>query len=145
MVFFLMVILVFLWCFVVQMFFLEVVWLLEVLNLILGELKFDKDNNFIFKGLLVCMGIYYGDCVSEIDLVIRRMDYFGLMVNKVLCIFVVVDGGQIVVLFDFILEIQWCFEIYQDIDCNGFQGFEDVFEDDLYVLVICKDLCFFIF
>lgn len=51
------------------------------------------------------MGIYWGEFFLEFDFVICWMDYYGLMVNKVSCILVCVDGGQIVVFFDFIVEI----------------------------------------
>ncbi|KAL2207233.1 PP2C-domain-containing protein [Sarocladium strictum] len=129
-----------LWCFAVQMSLLEVAWPSEVLTSTSGEPRYDKDNNLIFKGLSVRMGIHYGDCVSETDPVTRRMDYFGPMVNKASRISAVADGGQIAVSSDFISEIQRCLESYQDTDRNGSQGSEDAFEDDSYASAIRKDL-----
>jgi adenylate cyclase len=129
-----------LWCFAVQLSLLEVAWPSEVLNSVIGQSTFDKDNNIIFKGLSVRMGIHYGDSVSETDPVTRRMDYFGPMVNKASRISAVADGGQISVSSDFISEIQRCLETYQDTDRTGSQGSEETFEEDAYAAAIRKDL-----
>lgn len=129
-----------LWCFAVQLSLLEVAWPSEILNSMTGQTVFDKDNNSIFKGLSVRMGIHYGECVSETDPVTRRMDYFGPMVNKASRISAVADGGQIAVSSDFISEIQRCLESYQDTDRTGSQGSDDAFEDDSYASAIRKDL-----
>jgi adenylate cyclase len=129
-----------LWCFAVQLSLLEVSWPSEILNSMTGQTVFDKDNNSIFKGLSVRMGIHYGECVSETDPVTRRMDYFGPMVNKASRISAVADGGQIAVSSDFISEIQRCLESYQDTDRTGSQGSDDAFEDDSYASAIRKDL-----
>ncbi|KAJ0160901.1 Adenylate cyclase, partial [Colletotrichum tanaceti] len=130
-----------LWCFAVQMSLLDVNWPSEVLNSVSCQPLFDKDNALIFKGLSVRMGIHYGEAVSEMDPVTRRMDYFGPMVNKASRISSVADGGQITVSSDFISEIQRCLENYQDTDRNGSTGSEDTFDDDQgFASSIRKDL-----
>ncbi|WYZ34973.1 hypothetical protein EsH8_I_001249 [Colletotrichum jinshuiense] len=130
-----------LWCFAVQMSLLDVNWPSEVLNSVSCQALYDKDNALVFKGLSVRMGIHYGEAVSEMDPVTRRMDYFGPMVNKASRISSVADGGQITVSSDFISEIQRCLENYQDTDRNGSTGSEDTFDDDMGIASsIRKDL-----
>ncbi|KAL0938749.1 adenylate cyclase (protein phosphatase 2C) [Colletotrichum truncatum] len=130
-----------LWCFAVQMSLLDVNWPSEVLNSVSCQPLYDKDNALIFKGLSVRMGIHYGEAVSEMDPVTRRMDYFGPMVNKASRISSVADGGQITVSSDFISEIQRCLENYQDTDRNNSAGSEDTFDDDQgFAATIRKDL-----
>lgn len=130
-----------LWCFAVQLSLLEVSWPSEVLNAVSAQLITDKDNTVIFKGLSVRMGIHYGDCVSEVDPVTRRMDYFGPMVNKASRISAVADGGQIAVSYDFITEIQRCLENYQDTDRNASSASDEAaFEEEAYANSIRKDL-----
>ncbi|KAL3306267.1 adenylate cyclase [Colletotrichum asianum] len=130
-----------LWCFAVQMSLLDVNWPSEVLNSVSCQALYDKDNALIFKGLSVRMGIHYGEAVSEMDPVTRRMDYFGPMVNKASRISSVADGGQITVSSDFISEIQRCLESYQDTDRNASTGSEDTFDDDQgFATTIRKDL-----
>lgn len=129
-----------LWCFAVQTSLLSVAWPSEIMSSVTCSPVDDKDGNCIFKGLSVRMGIHYGDCVSEIDPVTRRMDYFGPMVNKASRISAVADGGQIAVSSDFISEIQRCLEGYQDTDRSGSQGSDDAYEDESYAASIRKDL-----
>ncbi|KAK7459040.1 protein phosphatase 2C [Colletotrichum acutatum] len=129
-----------LWCFAVQMSLLDVNWPSEVINSVSCQALYDKDNALIFKGLSVRMGIHFGEAVSEMDPVTRRMDYFGPMVNKASRISSVADGGQITVSSDFISEIQRCLENYQDTDRNGSTGSEDTFDDDQMGSAIRKDL-----
>ncbi|KAJ1331091.1 Protein phosphatase 2C [Microdochium nivale] len=129
-----------LWCFAVQTQLLEVNWPPEILNSVSAQEVYDKDNNLIFKGLSVRMGIHFGEPVAEIDPVTRRMDYFGPMVNKASRISSVADGGQITVSADFISEIQRCLETYQENDHNSSVGSEDTFDDDATAIVIRKEL-----
>jgi adenylate cyclase len=129
-----------LWCFSVQMQLLEVPWPSEVLNSVSCQEIYDKDNNLIFKGLSVRMGIHYGEPVAEIDPVTRRMDYFGPMVNKASRISAVADGGQIAVSADFISEIQRCLETYQENDRTGSSGSDDAFDDGATALAIRREL-----
>ncbi|KAI1311393.1 protein phosphatase 2C [Xylaria venustula] len=129
-----------LWCFSVQMQLLEVSWPAEVLNSVSCQEIWDKDNNLIFKGLSVRMGIHYGEPVAEIDPVTRRMDYFGPMVNKASRISAVADGGQIAVSADFISEIQRCLETYQENDRTGSMGSDEAFDDTATALAIRKEL-----
>ncbi|KJZ76588.1 Adenylate cyclase [Hirsutella minnesotensis 3608] len=129
-----------LWCFSIQLQLLDVNWPSEILNSMSGQPVFDKDNGLIFKGLSVRMGIHFGDCVSELDPVTRRMDYFGPMVNKGARISAVADGGQITVSSDFISEIQRCLETFQDSERTGSVGTEDAFEDETFATAMRKDL-----
>jgi len=129
-----------LWCFAVQTQLLEVNWPPEILNSASAQEVYDKDNNLIFKGLSVRMGIHFGEPVAEIDPVTRRMDYFGPMVNKAARISSVADGGQITVSADFISEIQRCLETYQENDRNSSVGSEDTFDDDATAMIIRKEL-----
>ncbi|OBT66629.1 hypothetical protein VE03_03897 [Pseudogymnoascus sp. 23342-1-I1] len=105
-----------LWCFSVQAQLLEIQWPSEVLNHSIGKEVIDSDNNLIFRGLSVRMGVHFGTPVCEHDPVTRRMDYFGPMVNKTSRISSTADGGQIAVSADFISEIQRCLENYSETD-----------------------------
>ncbi|KAI1496585.1 protein phosphatase 2C [Biscogniauxia marginata] len=129
-----------LWCFAIQTQLLEVNWPSEILNSVSCQEIYDKENNLIFKGLSVRMGIHYGEPVAEIDPVTRRMDYFGPMVNKASRISAVADGGQITVSADFISEIQRCLETYQEADRTGSLGSDDTFDDDATAEKIRREL-----
>ncbi|KAH8814956.1 adenylate cyclase [Xylogone sp. PMI_703] len=118
-----------LWCFAVQCQLLEVPWPSEVLSSVIGQEVYDNDQNLIYKGLSVRMGIHWGAPVCELDPVTRRMDYFGPMVNRTARISAVADGGQITVSADFISEIQRCLETYSDSDRSGSTTSEDGYED----------------
>lgn len=125
-----------LWCFAVQMQLLEVNWPSEMLNSIACQPLFDKDNNLVFKGLSVRMGIHWGEPLAEPDPVTRRMDYYGPMVNKASRISACADGGQITVSSDFISEIQRCLETYQESGTSSV----DVPEDDAFAKTIPNEL-----
>ncbi|KAI5862212.1 PP2C-domain-containing protein [Durotheca rogersii] len=129
-----------LWCFSVQTQLLGIDWPSEILNSVSCQEVYDKDNNLIFKGLSVRMGIHFGEPVAEIDPVTRRMDYFGPMVNKASRISSVADGGQITVSADFISEIQRCLETYQETDRNASTGSDDTFDADLHSPAIRREL-----
>ncbi|OTB05955.1 hypothetical protein M426DRAFT_121713 [Hypoxylon sp. CI-4A] len=129
-----------LWCFAVQTHLLKADWPSEILNSIHCQELYDNDNNLIFRGLSVRMGVHYGEPVAEIDPVTRRMDYFGPMVNKASRISSVADGGQITVSADFISEIQRCLETYQENERNGLTGSEDTFDDDASSAAIRREL-----
>ncbi|KAI2473646.1 adenylate cyclase [Annulohypoxylon bovei var. microspora] len=119
-----------LWCFAVQTHLLNVDWPSEILNSVSCQETYDKDNNLIFRGLSVRMGIHYGEPVAEIDPVTRRMDYFGPMVNKASRISSVADGGQ----------ITRCLETYQENDRVGSAGSDDTFDDDMGSSSIRREL-----
>ncbi|QPG74352.1 hypothetical protein FOA43_001679 [Brettanomyces nanus] len=96
-----------LWCFAVQS---QLVgtneWPAEILSSDQGcEIK-DQDSNIIFRGLSVRMGVHWGTPVCERDIVTRRMDYFGPMVNRASRVSAVADGGQITMSNDFYQEFQ---------------------------------------
>lgn len=130
-----------LWSFAVQSQLLEIQWPSEVLTSALGQEIFDDNNNLIYKGLRVRMGIHWGEPVCENDPVTRRMDYFGPMVNRTARISGVADGGQITVSSDFISEIHRCLETYTDHDRTGSTASEDgAFGDDVYGHSIRREL-----
>lgn len=129
-----------LWCFAVQAQLLEVQWPSEILNHSIGKEVYDSDNNLIFRGLSVRMGIHFGTPVCENDPVTRRMDYFGPMVNKTSRISSTADGGQITVSADFISEIQRCLETFSETDRSGSTGSEDQYESDAFSQSIRREL-----
>ncbi len=129
-----------LWCFSVQAQLLDVQWPSEILNHPAGKEVYDQDNNLIFRGLSVRMGIHFGNPVCEKDTVTRRMDYFGPMVNKTSRISSTADGGQITVSADFISEIQRCLETYSESDRNGSTGSEEQYGDDVISQSIRREL-----
>jgi adenylate cyclase len=96
----------------------------------------DKDENLIFKGLSVRMGIHWGEPLAEPDPITRRMDYYGPMVNKASRISAVADGGQITVSSDFISEIQRCLEHYAETSSTT----EESLDDDAMAPAIKKEL-----
>lgn len=96
-----------LWCFSVQQLLVNTdEWPAEILASDQGcEIK-DEHQNVIFRGLSVRMGIHWGMPVCERDIVTRRMDYFGPMVNRASRVSAVADGGQITLSNDFYQEFQ---------------------------------------
>lgn len=129
-----------LWCFSIQTQLLDANWPSEILNSMTCQEVYDKENNLIFRGLSVRMGIHYGEPVAEIDPVTRRMDYFGPMVNKASRISAVADGGQITVSADFISEIQRCLETYQESERNASMASVDTFNGETHAAQIRKEL-----
>ena len=119
-----------LWCFVVQQHLLDIDWPPEILNTVHCSEVLDPDDNIIYRGLSVRMGIHWGAPVCEPDPVTRRMDYFGPMVNRAARISGAADGGQIYVSSDYIVEIQRCLEQYADPERAGSTGSDDSLNDD---------------
>jgi len=129
-----------LWCFTIQSQLLEVQWPQEILNSVHGSEVLDSEDNVIFRGLSVRMGIHWGHPVCEPDPVTKRMDYFGPMVNRAARISSVADGGQITVSSDFIAEIQRLLETHIESDRAGSTGSEDTLSDDLLSQTIRREL-----
>ncbi|KAG7700311.1 hypothetical protein KL930_000999 [Ogataea haglerorum] len=96
-----------LWCFTVQSQLLTTDdWPAEILASDQGcEIK-DEEGNIIFRGLSVRMGVHWGRPVCERDIVTKRMDYFGPMVNRASRVSSVADGGQIAMSTDFYYEFE---------------------------------------
>ncbi|KAL9044452.1 MAG: hypothetical protein Q9214_002410, partial [Letrouitia sp. 1 TL-2023] len=121
-----------LWAFSVQSHLLEAPWPGEILNSVHCAEVLDSDQNIIYKGVSVRMGIHWGNPVCEPDPVTRRMDYFGPMVNRTARISGAADGGQIYVSSDFIAEIHRVLETYQESDrSSSFDTDEGLSEDQL--------------
>jgi adenylate cyclase len=129
-----------LWCFTIQQQLLEVQWPQEILSSVHGEEVRDADDNPIFRGLSVRMGIHWGQPVCEVDPVTKRMDYFGPMVNRAARIEGVADGGQICVSSDFIAEVQRLLESHIETDRTNSTGSEETLSDDLLTESIRREL-----
>ena len=129
-----------LWCFAVQQHLLDVDWPPEILNTVHCAEALDGDDNRIYRGLSVRMGVHWGQPVCEPDPVTRRMDYFGPMVNRAARISGAADGGQIYVSSDYIAEIQRCLEQYADPERQGSIESEDSLNDDPIAQSIRKEL-----
>ena len=129
-----------LWCFVVQQHLLEVDWPPEILNTVHCQEIYDADENIIYRGLSVRMGVHWGNPVSELDPVTRRMDYFGPMVNRSARISGAADGGEIFVSSDFITETHRALETYAEDEPNGSMGSDDSLADDPVGQQIRKEL-----
>ncbi|RIA93841.1 hypothetical protein C1645_690376 [Glomus cerebriforme] len=96
-----------LWCFTVQLELLKADWPSEIIDSEDGKIVYGgADNDLIYKGLSVRMGIHWGSPVCEPDIVTKRMDYFGPMVNRAARICNNADGGQICVSSDVEAEIR---------------------------------------
>lgn len=104
-----------LWCFNVQSQLLNEEWPSEILETNECCEVTDSKNNIIFRGLSVRMGIHWGSPVCELDMVTRRMDYFGPMVNRASRIESSADGGQIAVSSDFLHEMKQLYQIHEQI------------------------------
>lgn len=95
-----------LWCFSVQSQLLVADWPTEILESREGYEITDDNGEILFRGLSVRMGIHWGSPVSETDVITKRMDYFGPMVNRTARISAVADGGEITLSSDFLLEVR---------------------------------------
>ncbi|GAV27958.1 Putative adenylate cyclase [Pichia membranifaciens] len=96
-----------LWCFIVQSQLLTTnEWPAEILSSDQGFEVKDNEGNLIFRGLSVRMGLHWGTPVCEMDIVTKRMDYFGPMVNRASRVSSVADGGQITMSTDFYYEME---------------------------------------
>ncbi|CAK7890779.1 adenylate cyclase [[Candida] anglica] len=107
-----------LWTFSVQQQLLQADWPSEILQTDSCWEITDTKQNIIYRGLSVRMGIHWGSPVYELDVVTRRMDYFGPMVNRAARIQAVADGGQIAVSSDFLDVMTGLFRIHEDISSN---------------------------
>ncbi|KAF8965555.1 hypothetical protein BDZ97DRAFT_1918118 [Flammula alnicola] len=93
------------WCLTTQVQLLHESWPLEILECEDGMPIYDSDGRLIARGLSVRMGIHSGTPLCERDLLTRRMDYFGPMVNRSARIQSSALGGQIMCSTDIIREI----------------------------------------
>ncbi|KAI9046149.1 adenylate cyclase acyA [Aspergillus affinis] len=119
-----------LWCFNCQSQLLEAEWPTEILEQPQCQTQYDMDDNIIFRGLSVRMGIHWGEPVCEKDPVTNRMDYFGPMVNRASRISAEADGGQIFVSSDFMSDIQRNLEVFADSERAASTGSEESYALD---------------
>ncbi|KIV80111.1 hypothetical protein PV11_07633 [Exophiala sideris] len=129
-----------LWCFSCQSHLLELPWPQEILETVHCQEKFDADQNLIYRGLSVRMGIHWGQPVCDLDPITRRMDYFGPMVNKAARVSAVADGGQIAVSSDFIAEVQRTLETCAEDDRRDSAGSDETVNDDPLFSQIRREL-----
>ncbi|KAJ9607255.1 hypothetical protein H2200_008328 [Cladophialophora chaetospira] len=129
-----------LWCFSCQSHLLELPWPQEILETVHCQEKLDSDQNVIYRGLSVRMGIHWGRPVCEQDPITRRMDYFGPMVNKAARVSAVADGGQLTVSSDFIAEVQRTLESYAEDDRRDSVGSDETVNDDPLSVQIRREL-----
>jgi adenylate cyclase len=95
-----------LWCSSVQTLLLDEPWPKEILDLPEGREVRDADGTLIARGLSLRMGIHCGTPVCEMDMVSRRMDYYGPMVNRASRVTNSAGGGQILLSADALRELE---------------------------------------
>ncbi|GMM29855.1 adenylate cyclase [Martiniozyma asiatica (nom. inval.)] len=104
-----------LWCFAVQTQLLTTSeWPAEILNSDQGFEVRDNEGKLIYRGLSVRMGVHWGTPVCERDVVTKRMDYFGPMVNRASRVSSVADGGEVSMSTDFRTELLKVKKIYEE-------------------------------
>ncbi|KAK9357157.1 hypothetical protein V1504DRAFT_465519, partial [Lipomyces starkeyi] len=128
-----------LWCFSIQSQFLVAEWPAEITGSVDGGDVVDEDNNLIYRGLSVRMGIHWGSPVYECDPITRRMDYFGPMVNRTSRISAVADGGQIAVSHDFVNEIYRLDKAYKEAP-GDLNALYDVVGDEFLAKAADRDM-----
>lgn len=119
-----------LWCFSVQSLLLVADWPTEIIDSSEGCEILDDNDEVIFRGLSVRMGIHWGSPVCERDPITRRMDYFGPMVNRAARVSAVADGGQIALSSDFVTEITRLLDSVTEYDQGKVATLADAFGGD---------------
>lgn len=121
-----------LWCFQVQQNLVNADWPSEILDTDQCCTVTDAENNEIFRGLSVRMGIHWGSPVCEPDVITGRMDYFGPMVNRASRISSVADGGQIAVSSDFLDQMKTLTTKHNNIK-NNVESLSEAYDGNLAV------------
>lgn len=119
-----------LWSLSVQSLLLVADWPAEILECMEGGEILDDNDEVIFRGLSVRMGIHWGSPVCEKDPITRRMDYFGPMVNRAARVSAVADGGQIALSFDFVAELKKLESAYNQYNSDKSLSIADSFGGD---------------
>ncbi|KAK9484358.1 phosphatase 2C-domain-containing protein [Lipomyces starkeyi] len=127
------------WCFSVQSQLLVAEWPAEITSSVDGAEVVDEDNNIIYRGLSVRMGIHWGSPVCERDPITRRMDYFGPMVNRTSRISAVADGGQVTVSQDFVTEVYRLDKAYKKAP-GDLAALYDVVGDEFLAKAVDRDM-----
>ncbi|KAI0301034.1 hypothetical protein B0F90DRAFT_1810245 [Multifurca ochricompacta] len=81
-------------------------WPKEILDLPEGREVRDDKGILIARGVSLRMGIHCGTPVCEMDMVSRRMDYYGPMVNRASRVANSAGGGQILMSADALRELK---------------------------------------
>lgn len=117
------------WCFNVQQQLISADWPAEILESTEGCVITDSSNqDVIYRGLRVRMGIHWGSPNCWPDAVTDRMDYFGLMVNRASRVMLVADGGQISISNDFLKQFNKLVEIHKQVQL-GQKTVKDAYGD----------------
>ncbi|KAI9295911.1 hypothetical protein K502DRAFT_201960 [Neoconidiobolus thromboides FSU 785] len=97
-----------LWSCLVQLRLLDAVWPEEILALPDGKEIYDSEleNQVLYRGLSIRMGMHYGAPECERDPFTGRMDYFGPMVNKSARVSGEASWGEICVSSDILSELK---------------------------------------
>ncbi|KAK9472141.1 uncharacterized protein V1510DRAFT_138580 [Dipodascopsis tothii] len=128
-----------LFCFSVQTQLLAADWPTEILSTRDGAEVTDKDNNVLYRGLSVRIGVHWGSPVCELDPITRRMDYFGPMVNRAARISAVANGGEITASQDFVAEIARLNELFYK-SLNNPSTMVDALGDESLAQAVIRDL-----
>ncbi|KAF7312445.1 Adenylate cyclase [Mycena indigotica] len=94
------------WCLMIQVELLGVSWPQDILECPDGSQVLDSQDNVIYRGLRVRMGIHCGApslCLT--DPVTGRMDYFGLVITRASRISSIARGGEIMCSADAMAEL----------------------------------------
>ncbi|KAL6935260.1 hypothetical protein ACO0R3_001234 [Hanseniaspora guilliermondii] len=127
------------WCLTVQLKLLQASWPLQITNSKDGCLVKDENDNTLYLGLSVRMGIHWGKPVPEKDVVTQRMDYLGPMVNKAARVSSVADGGQITLSMDFITEFRAILDMSRSVHENG-ASLKEAYGDEVIGEVLERQL-----
>jgi adenylate cyclase len=83
------------WCLDIQVKLLDCDWPTELIETNDCKPVYGENNELLYRGLSVRMGIHYGTPICQPDPTTRRMDYFGGFVARTSRICGCADGGQI--------------------------------------------------
>lgn len=128
-----------LWCFSVQTQLLVADWPAEIVESEQGYPILDENGEILFRGLSVRMGINWGSPVFETDVITKRMDYFGPMVNRTARISAVADGGQITLSTDFLAEIKRLIECHAKY-AKGESSLAEAYGDEAMGISVDRDI-----
>ncbi|ODV61656.1 uncharacterized protein ASCRUDRAFT_26784, partial [Ascoidea rubescens DSM 1968] len=118
------------WCFNVQMQLLKEDWPLELVDSTEGCEILNDEGKIIFRGISVRMGIHLGTPLSEKDVITKRMDYYGPMVNRASRVSAIAEGGQITISLDFLNELHKLEGYYEEVK-SGKKSILEVYGNEI--------------
>ena len=126
-------------CLSVQLKLLEAEWPGEITSIRDGCLITDNAGNKIYQGLSVRMGIHWGCPVPEIDVVTKRMDYLGPVVNKASRVSGIADGGQVMLSNDFMVEFNKILKFHEKVSKDNYP-LEKAYGEDIIGEVLEREI-----